>query len=182
MGTHNLLLRLGEAAYLEVISSNPAADPPGRPRWFGLDEADSAAGPRLSAWVARTHDIRTAVAAAAEDLGPIETMNRGDLEWLITVAPSGIPLLDGVAPALIQWPLGRHPTSGLRDAGCRLVRLEVFHSKPVRVSLLLERLGLPDAVTVTPLPHGVRGYLAALIDTPNGPRGISTPNYQLERL
>ena len=176
MGTHNLLLRLADAAFLEVISVNPAADSPGRPRWFGLDEADSAAAPRLSAWVARTQDIRAARAAAGEDLGPVEAMSRGDLKWLITLPPTGILPLDGVAPALIQWPAGAHPAPALTDAGCRLLRFEVFHSDPARVSVLLERLGLGDAVTVAPLPRGVRGYLAALIDTPGGPRGISTPD------
>ena len=46
MGTHNLLLRLGESVFLEVIAPDPAAAPPGRPRWFGLDDV---AAPRLVA-------------------------------------------------------------------------------------------------------------------------------------
>ena len=37
MGTHNLLLRLGDSVFLEVLSPNPDAPPPSRPRWFGLD-------------------------------------------------------------------------------------------------------------------------------------------------
>ena len=38
MGTHNFLLRLGDAMFLEVIAPNPAAPAPSRPRWFGLDK------------------------------------------------------------------------------------------------------------------------------------------------
>jgi hypothetical protein len=37
MGTHNLLLRLGESAFLEVIAPEPGSCRPDRPRWFGLD-------------------------------------------------------------------------------------------------------------------------------------------------
>lgn len=39
MGTHNLLLRLGDALFLEVISPNPLVPAPARPRWFALDNS-----------------------------------------------------------------------------------------------------------------------------------------------
>jgi hypothetical protein len=181
MGTHNLLLRLGEAAYLEVISSNPAVPHPERPRWFELDEHDATAPPRLTTWVARTGDIRKTVAEMPEDMGHVEAMNRGDLEWLITIPSNGSLLLDGVAPALIQWPIGRHPASHLRDVGCNLLRLEAFHSEPTRVSKLFNFLGLGDVVSVQPLPDGAPGYLTAHIGTPTGPRTVSTPNNRFER-
>ena len=182
MGTHNLLLRLGEAAYLEVISLNPAAPDPGRARWFEIDEYDAAAPPRFATWVARTEGIRTLVAETAEDLGHVEAMNRGDLEWLITIRPKGSLLLEGVVPTLIQWPIGPHPASQLRDVGCQLLRLEAFHSDPSRVTKLLSFFGLSEAVTVRPLPDGVRGYLTAHIGTPSGPRTLSTPIQRVERV
>jgi hypothetical protein len=37
MGTHNLLLKLGDSMFLEVIAPNPNAPAPARPRWFALD-------------------------------------------------------------------------------------------------------------------------------------------------
>ena len=36
MGTHNLLLKLSDTAFLEVIAVNPKATAPQRPRWFEL--------------------------------------------------------------------------------------------------------------------------------------------------
>jgi Glyoxalase-like domain len=175
MGTHNLLLRLGEASYLEVIAPNPAAPHPGRPRWFEIDEYDAGAAARLATWAVRTDDIRKTVAEMPEEMGPVEVMSRGDLEWLITVPSNGKLLLDGVGPALIQWPIGRHPASNLIDVGCRLLGLEVFHAEPARVFKLLKCLGMGDVVSVQPLPNGTQGYLTAHIGTPTGLRTVSTP-------
>jgi len=181
MGTHNLLLGLGATAYLEVIAVNPAAAQPIRPRWFGLDELDAADEPRLSAWVARSDDIETSAAEAREELGSVESMRRGELEWRITVPADGRPVLDGVAPALIQWSTGAHPATRLMDRGCRLLRLEALHAETARVMALFENLGLARAVSVVTLQPGIAGHLAATIDTPAGPRILATPTYRLER-
>jgi len=83
MGTHNALVRLGGATYVEVIASNPAAPPPRRPRWFELDCMTPAATPRLATWVARTDDIKSTVADCPSQFGAIEPMSRGPLNWLI---------------------------------------------------------------------------------------------------
>ena len=54
-GTHNRLLGLAPALYLEAIAIDPAAPPPGHPRWFGLD---AFAGPaRLDKWICRVDDL-----------------------------------------------------------------------------------------------------------------------------
>ncbi|MGH8810040.1 MAG: VOC family protein, partial [Noviherbaspirillum sp.] len=66
MGTHNLLLRLGEALFLELISPNPSAPAPTRPRWFALDTLGRQSPPRLSTWVVRSADIQAASAASSE--------------------------------------------------------------------------------------------------------------------
>ena len=52
-GTHNRLLSLGPGLYLEVIAPDPEAPAPGRPRWFGLDEARE---PTLGNWIVRVPD------------------------------------------------------------------------------------------------------------------------------
>lgn len=77
MGTHNLLLPLGEAVFLEVIAINPNAPAPQRPRWFELDQLPFNSKPFLGCWVARTDDIHLSLAAASEHLGLAEPMSRG---------------------------------------------------------------------------------------------------------
>lgn len=177
MGTHNLLLRLGDAIYLEVIAPNPSAPAPARPRWFGLDRlgVDS---PRLSAWVVRTSDVAAAVAGAAEPLGEVEPMNRGALHWLITIPADGSLPLGGAAPALIQWHTDVHPAARLEDKGLSLAGLEIHHPDPDRVSRLLRSLGIEAPVSVLPAPAGAAPSLVAYIDTPRGMRRLSTPGPQ----
>ena len=148
MGTHNLLLRLGQAAYLEVIAIDPAGPPPGRPRWFGLDALAPDAAPRLAAWVARTDDVDAAAAASTEPLGAVEPMTRGDLTWRLTVPPDGSLPLGGAAPLLIEWDTAPHPAERLPDDGCQLVGLTVTHPDPERVERLLAAVGFVGPVTV----------------------------------
>lgn len=169
MGTHNKLLRLGEALYLEVIAVNPDAPPPGRPRWFGLDRMDSRAGPALSAWVVRVSDIQTAASAVSESLGEIRPMSRADLNWLITIPADGVVPLDGIAPALIEWRTNELPAARLGDLGLSLLELELFHPEAARVESLLTTLELKGPFSVS---QGERPHLRALIDTPSGVREL----------
>jgi Glyoxalase-like domain len=166
LGTHNLVLKLGDAVYLEVIAPDPEAPDPGRPRWFELDDHRP---PRLAGWVARTSDIRAA--AASEPLGTITEMSRGDLNWLITVPDDGKLLLGGAGPALIEWH-APHPAGKMRDAGCSLTALEVFHPDPRRVEALFRSLELRDRIQVkaADTPH-----LVARFHTPAGPRSLGEP-------
>ena len=131
MGTHNCLLKLGPALYLEIISIDPDAPPPGRPRWFGLDSAGPV--PRLATWVARTADIRSAPAA----LGRAEAMTRGPYVWQLTIPVDGRMPFDGVAPALIQWNCA-HPAQGLEDRGCSLLKLELRHPRAADIRTLFK--------------------------------------------
>lgn len=164
MGTHNRLLSLGPGAYLEVIAVDPGAEPPGRPRWFGLD--GFAGPPRLAHWVARTEDIGAAQAAAPFALGAAVAMRRGDLDWRITIPDSGEPPFDGVVPALISW-RGAGAAARLPDGGCRLGRLALSHPRMGEI-----RAAWP-ALAATPglaLEVGQRPVLRAQIETPDGVR------------
>lgn len=175
MGTHNLLLRLGDALYLEVIAANPnpSIPAPMRPRWFALDTLDSDAAAALTSWVVRTPDIQASAAACTERLGAIEPMSRGALNWRITIPADGRPPLDGLAPALIEWQTDGHPAARLEDHGLSLLRLELFHAEPQRVSRLLSSLELEGPIAVSLLPAGRATYLVAHIDTPQGLRLLS---------
>jgi len=175
MATHNLLLRLGDATFLEIIAPNPAVPAPARPRWFALDGLGPGSPPRLSAWVVRATDIRAAVAAASEPLGDVEPMSRGALDWLITVPADGSVPLDGAAPALIEWPADAHPAARLEDRGLSLAGLEILHPDPDRLARLLSSLELDAPVAVRPAPAGESPRLVARIDTPWGLRLLSAP-------
>jgi hypothetical protein len=166
MGTHNLVLRLAPEVYLEVISPDPEAPDPGRSRWFELDRPGP---PRLAGWVARTSDIRTTAAASAEPLGAIAEMTRGDLKWLITIPDDGKLPLGGAAPALIEWHTESHPAARMRETGCSLLALQVFHPEPARVSALLRSLSLQDEVSID---RADRPHLVARFHTPSGPRTL----------
>lgn len=173
MGTHNVLLRLGESIYLEVIAANPLAPPPGRPRWFGLDALQPDDKPRLRTWIARSTDIHATLAAAGEDLGTVTEMSRGDLQWLITIPDDGKPLMGGTAPALIEWKSGPHPASRLHDHGLRLEALELFHPRPYRLMGLLEAIGLDGLVRVRRSADAKGSSLVAHVATPLGMRSLS---------
>ncbi|WP_407529287.1 VOC family protein [Methylobacterium oryzisoli] len=173
MGTHNRLLRLGPDLFLEVIAIDPEAPPPGRPRWFALDDPGTAARlvvPRPWTWVVRAEgDAEVARAALPLAIGPFVRVSRGALAWRLTVPEDGGMALDGLFPALIAWPEGPHPASRMADAGCGLRRLTVVHPQAERIRASIAALLDADrrVVVETGAPH-----LAIEIDTPHGPRRL----------
>jgi hypothetical protein len=165
MGTHNRLLRLGDAVYLEVISADPGAPAPSRPRWFGLDHVTS---PRLATWVASTDAIAD---TAVPELGAVETMRRAEHTWQMTLTADGHLPLSGAAPALIQRVPGARPANALPDTGLRLIRLRIHHPEPDMVSMLLATIRLASNPAVVVL-RGDSCTLVAEIATPSGPREL----------
>jgi hypothetical protein len=172
MGTHNVLLRLGEAMYLEVIAINPSAPKPSRARWFALDALPTEAEPQLAGWVARTEDIRKSAVDASEMLGTVESMSRGSLEWLISIPEDGSLPLGGVAPMLIQWQTASHPALGMQDQGCELLALELLHPCPERISELLGSLAVAEPGVSVSVAVAAAPSLVAHVRTPLGMRSI----------
>lgn len=169
MGTHNLLLRLGEATFLEVLAPDPAAAHPARRRWFALDELGPDDAPRLAAWVARTDDLHACPEELLALLGPVEPMTRGTREWLITIPPDGSLPLGGALPMLIEWQSPRAPAgAGLPESGCTLSGLGLRHPQAGRLNELLSLAGLADHVAIG---TGAPG-LWADIATPSGLRRL----------
>jgi hypothetical protein len=174
MGTHNHLLRLGEALFLEIIALDPAAGPLPRRRWFSLDEpklrAELAVSPRLLTWVVATDDIETALRQVPLAAGPAVTLTRGDLKWLMGVSPDGAMRFEGTFPTLIEWPRGPHPASRMPDLGCSLIALEIAHPEAETIGRSL-RPFLDDArVRFSPAE---KPRLRATIRTPSGERQLS---------
>jgi len=168
MATHNLLLALGPAAYLEVISPDPRADPVARPRWFGLDHVPADATPRLGAWVASTDDIACAPVA---ELGNVEAMRRENHTWQMTVRSDGRVPLDGAAPLLIQRSSSEHPAAALPQSDLRLHALWIRHPYPAEVLALFAKIGLIRQPLVK-VEQGNECSLVAEIQTPFGIREL----------
>ena len=156
MGTYNRLLRLGGEQYLEVISVNPVAPPPGRPRWFGMDRVPPQ--PRLATWVARTNDLSKG-----------EDMTRGDFRWRIAFREDGSMPFDGVAPTLLQWH-SASPAGRMAESGCSLRKLELFHPSADEVEAFLMEIGFDGPVSVM---KAGEPRLVAHIATPAGVRQLS---------
>jgi Glyoxalase-like domain len=172
MGTHNLLLSLGDSAYLEVIAIDPSAPKPDRPRWFELDMMSPVSSARLASWAVRTEDIEATASCCSSEFGPIEPMSRGANSWLITIPSNGCLPMGGAVPALIQWKSHTHPAQALASSGCSLVSLEVFHPEPLRVSSVLQSIKLKSAASVHQ-SAGSHVVLVAHIQTPHGLRKLS---------
>lgn len=151
-GTHNELLSLGGATYLEVIGPDPAQPAPEGPRPFGIDTLTA---PALVAWCVRPlrplDEIVSEARAAGIDFGTVASMSRRRpdgvlLEWELT-----FPQLDGpfgcALPFMIDWGMSAHPTDTLPD-GVRLVGLDVTHPDPLLLRRALDILGLRTGVEV----------------------------------
>jgi hypothetical protein len=171
MGTHNRLVNLSSDAfpnsYLEIIAIDPDAPPPGRTRWYDLDDAalqDALAeGPQLIHWVARSSNLQAdlrALSAAGWDGGEAIPVERGDLRWQISVRPDGRRLCDGVLPTLIQWG-PKHPCDDMPASGLGLQSLTV-EGLPEQVMLALKPEGIDD------LPKSPASRLKAVFSAPNG--------------
>lgn len=164
-GTHNALVSLGPATYLEVIAPDPELPRPGRGRLFGVDELDA---PRLVTWVLRSEAIDALAAKAASrgvGLGAVASGSRERpdgtrLSWRLT-DPWVMPL-GGAVPFLIAWGDTPHPASAAPAAG-ELVGLSVESPDVERLRDAFEALGVAMAVTA-----GERVQLVATVRTPAG--------------
>lgn len=175
MGTHNRLAKVATEAfpdaYLEIIAIDPLAVPPGRVRWFGLDDPVLQAqlradGPRLIHAVARTAQLdmqRWALITLGLKPGnPVRAGRdtpQGPLAWQILLRDDGALECGGALPTLIQWE-GRHPAQAMPDSGLTLQAL-ALHGVPDRARELLKLRG----VDVQPGPGPA---LRAVLATPLG--------------
>lgn len=165
MATHNRLLGLGDI-YLEVIAPDPAAPPPGWPRWFDMDRFSGP--PRLTNWIVASGDIVADLALAAPGTGTPVALSRGDYRWQMAVPADGRLPFDNAHPALIQWHGPLHPARALPDLGVRLARLEVAHPDAAALTSALARFSDPRVVIVP----GAEKAMRATFTTPHGMRRL----------
>lgn len=168
MGTHNRLLSLGGGEYLEVIAIDPAAEGPGRPRWFALD--GFAGAPRARAWILRCDDLEAALARAPVGSGVPMAFRRDALTWRMAVPDSGVLPFDGVFPALIEWGAGvAHPAGRLQDRGVRLAGVTLVHPQAAALRTALAGVVNEHRLRV----EAGAPAIIATFDTPDGRRVLA---------
>ncbi len=154
-GTHNLLVGLGPAAYLEVIAPDPGQPDPKEPRLFDLDDPAThtrlQAGPSLVGWVARVSNMDALVARLGPRGGELREMRRGDLHWRMAV-PAPRQDMDNLIPALIEWK-GERASRRLKDSQLRLAALEAEHPEAEALAMALSERGLEDVLRPRRGPH-----------------------------
>lgn len=156
VGTHNMLLGLGAACYVEIIAPDPGQPVPAHPRPFDLDDASLRtmleAEPRLIAYVASTPALDAVVARLGPShAGEIRSMSRGDLAWRMAFPPQRQDM-DNLIPPLIQWD-GERAGKRIKDSGWRLTSLEAEHPDTQALRGSLTARGLAEVVKVRQSPH-----------------------------
>lgn len=170
MGTHNRLFKIAGAAfpnaYFEIIAIDPAAPPPDRARWFGLDDpalrSRIATQPRLVHVVARSTALerhrRELIAAGCRPGDPTSAGRdtpQGRLQWQILLRGDGSLGCGGALPTLIQWQ-GPHPTEAMADVGVTLQALALRGLPAAACTALMLR-----GVQTLPMPgNAIRATLA----------------------
>ncbi len=165
MGTHNLLWRLGSDSFIELLAIDPEAPPPGRPRWFGLDDPKLQeklkVSPRLIGWVAATDDVARDALRSPLGLGEIEDFTRGDRSWRLTVPKEGASKHHGLLPLLIQWS-GGTPAQKLPDSGVSLTRLILRSTETSSLEAELKAIGALDLVEIREAAFGEDALMAEI--------------------
>jgi hypothetical protein len=180
MGTHNHLLRLssadpGEAVYLEIVAVDPEGTPPGRPRWFGLDDRQALRkawddGFRLRGWVTRTTDIDAVLSRHEDVLGRKVRLATPDAHFFFAIPEDGSLPGNGTAPSVIDRVGRPPPVAAMADLGARLHRFIIEHPQPGQIAALYDRLGIATPPVVQ---AGARLRYRALIATPGGVKELT---------
>lgn len=184
-GTHNALLGLGPASYLELMAPDPQQAEPHPPSAAGaappgtfLRSIAYATTPQLFTWCATAVDA-AACAEAARSLGLAVTLYQGSrltplgatLRWdLIIIGGHG---LGGVVPFFIDWHDSPHPAASLRTSSHDLGEgSTLVPAHEARSSTTLE---LVELELLHPAADEVTELLAALDEASGNPVGPQPP-------
>ena len=174
MGTHNHLLRLGDAIYLEIVALDPEGSRPARPRWFGLDDqksvrADWDSGRRLRGWVARADAIDQVIAGREGVFGKKVSLPWSEPTFDFAIPDDGSLPLGGAAPSLIDRRGKLRSMATIADMGARLEAFSLEHPDAAAIIALYRELDLDRQPTIT---RGDVPRYRARISTPSGLREL----------
>lgn len=174
MGTHNHLLQLGDATYLEIVALDPQGEEPPCPRWFGLGDqrqvrADWDAGRRLRGWVARTDAIDAVIAGREHIFGSKVSLPWAEPLFDFAIPEDGSLPLGGAAPSVIDRRGKLRSMATMADLGARLQSLSLEHPDATAIAKLYRELEIdrPPAIA-----HGRELRYRAQIETPAGMREL----------
>lgn len=164
-GTHNALVNLGNACYLELLAIDKSNTEFSGNRWMGIDLLNKA---QVTRWAIKSDDLQkdTAILKKAHsNMGVIKGGSRKKtdgttLTWALAM-PLAKPLVE-VLPFMVDWKNSVHPTESLPKL-CTLVGLQATHPQPESVWPTLEALGVE-----LDLKKGEQIGLKIVIDAPNG--------------
>lgn len=134
----------------------------------------------LSRWLARVgagagivesilhHGIQATVKQCKTDIGQIQPMSRGELNWQITIPQNSSLSFAGIVPTLIEWNTDQHPSGRLHESSCRLVSLDGYHDQPELIQNALVSLGLEKEIVMRTACNVSGEPLKAQIATPSG--------------
>jgi hypothetical protein len=166
LGTHNALLGLGEAQYLELLAPMPAAKDAERSGFAAV--LGALPRPRLFMWAVRVQGIDGFVercTAAGLAVGSVASMSRtppgaAEQHWKLTTG--GADVYGSVLPFAIEWSPPGHPSAGLAP-GCTVASFRAEHPEPERMRDALQTIGFP-----LPVDAGAEPGLILEIDSPAG--------------
>lgn len=142
LGTHNALVALGSAAYLELIAPDPEQDQPSVLP-FGLHGLTR---PRIVTWAVKATRLADRVERArvhGYDPGFVIPMSRVEpdgfrMEWSLTFNTE--LTASGLVPFLIDWSECPNPAKSAPE-GCHLREFYGRHPEPEKVRPMLDALG-----------------------------------------
>lgn len=170
MGSHNHLLQLGDAVYLEIVALDPEGTPPGRARWFGLDDRkqvrrDWDDGCRLRGWVARTDRIDDVLKGREAIFGRKVGLPMDAPVFDFSIPDDGSLPWGGAAPSIIDRRGMARSMASIADLGARLRGFSLEHPQAEELGALLQELGTERGPVVS---HGPKLRYRAQIETPGG--------------
>lgn len=164
-GTHNALVNLGNACYLELLAIDKSNTDISHARWMGIDNINT---PQITRWAIKSTDLKQDAAIlkkANANMGEIKEGSRKKtdgttLTWALAM-PLAQPLVE-ILPFMVDWKDSVHPTEHMPDV-CKLVELQATHPQPKMLLPILKELGV--AIN---LIQGKKATLRVILDTPNG--------------
>ena len=174
MGSHNHLLQLGGAVYLEIVALDPEAGPPEIARWFGLNDQAKVrrewdAGRRLRSWVARVDDMDRVLEGRQAVFGRKVALPPAKPSFDFAIPEDGSLPLDGAAPSLIDRRGIPRTMATIADLGARLRSVSLDHPDADAISARLQEIGVDPLLTIRP---GADFRYRARIETPAGMREL----------